>query len=127
METLLSTPLSSFISTPPLALSDRLQDLSLMFLGQEILKQNDTVSEPSGLLLHLSGMHCLEVSGKEIPFSPSKLLWRLISSTVTENLLSLDLDGVSASYVDGDAGGSCGGGVCVWARVCVCTCKIVIK
>ena len=87
METLLSTSLSSFISTPPLALSDRLQDLSLMFLDQEILRQNDTVSEPSGMFLHLSGMHCLEASGKVIPFSPSKLLRRLISSTVTENLL----------------------------------------
>ena len=40
METLLSTSLSSFIPTPPLALSDRLQDLSLMFLGREILRQN---------------------------------------------------------------------------------------
>ena len=38
METFLSTSLISFISTPPLAFSDRLQDLSLMFLGQEILK-----------------------------------------------------------------------------------------
>ena len=84
-----------------------------MFIGQEILKQNDTVIKPSSMLLHLSRMHCLEASGKVIPFSPSKLLSRLISSTVTENLLSLDLDGVSASYVDGDAGGSCGGGVCV--------------
>ena len=43
-ETLLSTSKSSFTSTPLLALSDRLQDLSLMFLGQEILRQNDTVS-----------------------------------------------------------------------------------
>ena len=75
METFLSTSLNSFTSTPLLALSDLLvQDLSLMFLGQEILKQNDTVSEPSGLLLHLSGMHCLEASGKVTPFSPSKLL-----------------------------------------------------
>ena len=74
METLLSTFLSYLISTPPLALSDRLQDLSLMFLGQEILRQNDPVSEPSGMLLHLSGMHCLEASGKAIPFNPSKLL-----------------------------------------------------
>ena len=73
MKTLLSTSLSSLISTPPLALSDRLQDLSLMFLGQEILRQNDTVSEPSGMLLYLSGMHCLEASGKVILFSPSKL------------------------------------------------------
>ena len=54
--------------------SDLLQDLSLMSLGQEILKQNDTVSEPSGMLLHLSGMHYLEASGKVIPFSPSNLL-----------------------------------------------------
>ena len=53
METLFSTSLSSVISTPPLALSDRLQDLSLMFLGQEILRQNDTVSEPSDMLLDL--------------------------------------------------------------------------
>ena len=60
METFLSTSLISFISTPPLAFSDRLQDLSLMFLGQEILRLNDTVSEPSGMLLHPSGMHCLE-------------------------------------------------------------------
>ena len=74
METLLSASLSSFTSTPPLALSYLLQGLSLMFLGQEILKQNDRVSELSGMLLHLSGMHCLEASGKVIPFSPSKLL-----------------------------------------------------
>ena len=57
-----------------LALSDLLQDLSLMFLGQEILKQNDTVSEPSGLFLLISGMHCLEALGKVVPFCPSKLL-----------------------------------------------------
>ena len=37
METLFSTSLSSFIFTRPFALSDLLQDLSLMFLGQEIL------------------------------------------------------------------------------------------
>ena len=75
--------------------------LSSMFLGQEILRQNETVSEPSGMLLHVSGMHCLEASGKVIPFSPfsSKLLRRLISTTVTENLFSIDVDGVSASYV----------------------------
>ena len=63
-----------FISTPPLALSDRLQDLSLMSLGQDILRLNDTVSEPSDMLPHLSGMLCLEASGKVIQFSPSKLL-----------------------------------------------------
>ena len=58
-----------------------------------------------------------------IPFSLSKLLERLISSTVTENLLSLDFYGVSASYVNGDAGGGGGGGggvcVCTRARLCV--------
>ena len=74
MEMLLSTPLSSFISTSSLALSDWLQDLSWMFPGQEILRQNDMVSKPSSMLLHLSGMHCLLASGKVIPFSPSKLL-----------------------------------------------------
>ena len=81
METFLATSLYSFISTPLLALSDQLQDLSLMFLGQEILRQNDTFSklsgmllELSGMLLHLSGKYFLEASGKVIPFSPSKLL-----------------------------------------------------
>ena len=44
----------------PTRKSDRLQDLSLMFLGQEILRQNDRFSEPSGMLLHFSGMHFLD-------------------------------------------------------------------
>ena len=52
--------------------SAQLQDLSLMLLSQEILRQTDTISEPSGMLLHLSGMYCLEALGKVIPFSPSQ-------------------------------------------------------
>ena len=59
-------------------------------------------------------MHCLEASGKVIPFSPSKLLRRLFSSTVTENLLIYDVDGVNASYVNGDTDGVC---VCVYVSV----------
>ena len=70
METFLFTSLSSFTSTPPLALSDRLQDLSLMFLRQDILNENDKVSEPSGMIVHFSGILCLEASGKVLPFSP---------------------------------------------------------
>ena len=97
----------------------------LMFPGQEFLRQNDMVIEPSGMLLHLSGIQCLEALGKVIPLSPSKLLWRLISSTVTENLLSHDVDGVGTSYVDGDTYGVCVY-VCERARACVCSCKIVI-
>ena len=72
MKTLLST--YSFISTPLLALSDLLQDFTLIFLGLEIVRQSDTVSEPSGMLLPLSEMPCLEASGKVIQFSPLKLL-----------------------------------------------------
>ena len=49
-----------------------------------------------------------------IPFSPSKLLRRLFSSTVTENLLIYDVDGVNASYVNGDTDGVC---VCVYVSV----------
>ena len=74
LETLLSTSLVSFILSPLLALSDQLQDLSLLFLGLEILELSDTVSEPSSMLLPSSGMPCLEASGKVISFSPSKLL-----------------------------------------------------
>ena len=51
METFLSTSLNFFISVPLLALSDQLQDLSLMFLGLEILRQSDRVSEPVALSL----------------------------------------------------------------------------
>ena len=76
----------------------------MMFLGQDILRQNNMVIEPSGMLLHLSGTHCLEASREVIPFHHSQLLWRLISSTVTENP-SNDGDGVSASSVDGDTDG----------------------
>ena len=69
-----STSRNSFTSTSLLTLSDQLQDLSLMSLGLEILRQSDTVSKPSAMLLPLSEMPCLEASGKVIPFSPSKLL-----------------------------------------------------
>ena len=78
IETLLSSSLNFFISTPPLGLSDQLQNLSLiMFLGLEILGQGDMISEPSGVLLPLSGMPCLslEASGMEvIPLSCDSVL-----------------------------------------------------
>ena len=56
------------------ALSDQIQDLSLIFVGLEILRQSETVSELSGMLLPLSEMPCLEALGKVIPCSPSKYL-----------------------------------------------------
>ena len=46
-----------------------------------------------------SGMPCLEASGNVIAFSPLKLPLRLISSSVTENLLSRGVVGVGASDV----------------------------
>ena len=70
-----------------------------VYLTVEILRQSDTVSEPLGMLFLLNGMPCLEVSGKVTQFSPSKLFWRLISSTVTKNLVSHEFAGVSASGV----------------------------
>ena len=96
-----STSRNSFTSTSLLTLSDQLQDLSLMSLGLEILRQSDTVSKPSAMLLPLSEMPCLEASGKVIPFSPSKLLWSLIYSSSTFSVMML-LVSVFLTF-DGDA------------------------
>ena len=51
-------------------------------------------------------------------FSPSKLLWRLISSTLIENLPSHDVVGVSTSEV----WWWCWWCVCMCVCVCVCVC-----
>ena len=64
METLLSTSLGSFVSTPLLTLSGQHLNLSFIFLDLEILRLSDMVSELYGILLSLSNLPCLEVSRK---------------------------------------------------------------
>ena len=104
---ILSTSLNSFISTPLLAISAQLQDVSLMFLGLEILREGDTVSELLGMLLPPSRMPCLKASREVIPFSPSKFIWRLFSSTASETFPVMVLLVSVPLAFDSDADGVC--------------------
>ena len=70
------TPSTSLIfskNTTLLAFSDQHLDLSLMFLGPGIPRQNGTASEPSDMSLPPSGMSFLRASRRRTPFSLSDL------------------------------------------------------
>ena len=76
---MISPPSTSLIfskNTTFLAFLDQYLDLSLMFPGPGIPRQSGTASEPSDMLLPLSGMSSPRASRRRTPFTLSDLRWK---------------------------------------------------